>query len=123
MGRLPFETGYLSTMSERELMDLADELQRGTFWNDEDSVKTLVDSYMEHDWRQQQPSYLSYQPFHQSVYATAASNSLIKTLGAPVKTIQIRVPYYLDERTARLFAEIQVREQINPNYDPTEAET
>lgn len=122
MGRLPFETGYLSAMSERELGDLCDELRMGSFWREEEAIERIVNDFMCAQWRHNPP--LKPQYTHAlvpvPVYSPVCKDRMPMT---EVKTITFNIPDWLDERTARLFAEIQVREQLDPTYDPTEAET
>jgi hypothetical protein len=112
----PFETGYLSTMSENELLDLAHELEcNGAFWDNEEAVQRIVESYITHYWRRS----------HGAVHVSRPGYSTLVPVAMPMQAsrdIIVSVPDALDERTARLFIEMQIREQMDPQYDPTQNE-
>lgn len=120
MSRLPFGTQYLSTMSQDELLSLGAELEHDSaFWRDELRVKEMVEQYMTRCWRQH-----TYSP--PGMQWPVASNCVLHEdmpspyLTATFRDIRVTVPDALDEKTARLFVEIMLREQMNPRFDPTE---
>lgn len=125
--KLPFDTGRLSTMSESELYDLATELERIGFWRTEESVQRLVDIYISSFWNKPDPT-ATYQHVGAPLFSTTiVSRELAEdsyyTVDMPSRRysdVRIRVPHGIDERTARLFAEQQIREQMDPAFDPTE---
>jgi hypothetical protein len=120
MSQLPFEVGRLSTMSENEMYDLSQELDRMDFWHQEREIHSIVTRYITTYWSNPSPSATYYGPVYRaSVYAEKPT---IDTTGR-VREIVLRVPHGIDEGAARLFAEIQVREQMDPSFDPTEDET
>lgn len=122
MAHLPFKTDRLSTMGEDELISLADEIEHDTnFWHGEEIIQKTVDRYIQDYWRQ--PHRSAFGSFHYPL-----SQSPLYSIPEPqpyitstvYKDIRINVPDAINEREARLFAEIQIREQLDPTFDPTE---
>ena len=114
MAHLPFKTGHLSTMSQQEMLSLANELQRLDFWGTEEGITRAVDQYIQRYWRHTASTALG-------IVANGGRLAPQPYIASTVyKDIRINVPDALDERDARLFAEIQIREQLDPTFDPTE---
>ena len=116
--RLPFETGLLSTMSQDELYDLANELERIDFWRQERDIEKLVHIYIRGFWSQPNapgPSFMR-APWRLGSYVEEPSVGVTATY----RDVHVEVPRGISEDAARLLAGIQIREQVNPGYDPTE---
>jgi hypothetical protein len=108
-------------------MAIADELKYRGFWHTEDHIRRAVDMFIERSWRKgipgrPSPPLVMHAPSGDSLdlYSNASTAS---TGTIHLRTVEINLPDSLDERTARLFAEIQLHEQLDPTYDPTEADT
>ena len=123
MGRLPFETGYLSTMSENELLILFDELRHTNFWEVEEAVQKIIDNFMENHWGPRVHPSATYAAHVPPMKRLVVDHHPFLDCSVEYRNIHLNIPPQIDERAARLFAEIQVREQLDPAYDPTEAET
>jgi hypothetical protein len=120
---LPFEIGFISGMDAREMIAIADELMNSNFWEEERHINSIVEDFMECQWRQPSahPS-ATYMPYLSPSPAYLHEGDVPQVSTSAFRHIHINVPDCLDERTARLFARMQVQEQLRGYYDPRYAD-
>jgi hypothetical protein len=114
---LPFEVDYISRMSEDELYALARELETERFWDREKQVRVLIDECVQRHLSQPGPGFDHlHVPAPESATYSATGYGLTRTY----QSIQVRLPAWMSETQARFFVEAQVREQLDPAFDPTD---
>jgi hypothetical protein len=99
-------------MSESEMMSLDDELTRIDFWRVERDIEKMVDQYMQHGWRDGRPHYMVPVIAPPASYTMTTVAPHIPAVRTKILHIEVRVPSVLNERTARLLAYMQIREQV-----------
>jgi hypothetical protein len=106
-------------MSNGELIALADELEHNSFWQGEEIIQRAINTFIEKYWRQPYPALgsFTYPRAESDLHGQEPQPYLAATV---YRNIHVRVPDAINEREARLFAEIQIREQLDPTFDPTE---
>ena len=118
---IPFEIGYVSAMSDHEMLDLSTELEHSGWREEQKIIRSAVDNYMEHVWRRpaNTSGYFFPMPFSGARRWNANPSPYASTV---YKTLTIHVPDSVDEEVARVLAEMQLREQLYGEYDPRHPE-
>jgi hypothetical protein len=115
----PFETDYLSHMSEDELMDLFRELEADDFWDTEQKVQELVEGCLER-CRSANVDFTSF-PYTATPYITCSFGTAPPThMAVSMRSLSVRMPPWMSDTQLRFFIEAQIREQMDPSYDPTD---
>jgi hypothetical protein len=114
----PFEVGYVSGMGEDEMLSLAQELEMGSWKDDERMIREAVESFMTNHYRCRpdplNASFLLPVVAEPAIYADSPTPYVTATY----KNLVVRVPDAVDPDVARRLAEMQIREQLYEGYDP-----
>jgi hypothetical protein len=117
---LPFETDYLSAMPESEIMDLFRELETQNFWDREDRIQQFIQELMERRHTipnpSNHPSYANTICYSDDPYVSVSGYGLTRSY----QQITVKMPPWMTETQLRFYAEAQIREQMDPSYDPTD---
>jgi hypothetical protein len=118
---LPFETDYLSAMPEDEVMDLFHELEAQNFWDREERIQQFIQELMER--RLSLPDPRDYKSYTNTVcYSTNEPWVAVSGYGLTrsYQQVTVKLPPWMTETQLRFYVEAQIREQMDPSYDPTD---